>query len=109
VDTRQAADGPALAGGTSRTFLLQGKCGVPTTAKAVSLNVTVVEPTAGGDLRLYPGGALPLVSAINFGKSQTRANNAVSSLSAGGVIVVRCDMGAGQSVHMILDVNGYFQ
>jgi hypothetical protein len=109
VDTRQTANGPALAGGTSRSFLLQGQCGVPATARAVSVNVTVVGPTAGGDLRLYAGGSLPLVSAINFGKSQTRANNAVSSLSAGGEIFVRCDMAAGQSVHMILDVNGYFQ
>jgi hypothetical protein len=73
------------------------------------VNVTVSTPTAGGDLRLYGGGVLPLVSTINFGKAQTRANNAVSSLSAAGEIFVRCDMGAGQSVHMILDVNGYFE
>ncbi len=108
VDTR-AADAPALSGGASRSFVLRGKCSVSATAKAVSLNVTVVGPTAGGDLRLYPGGALPLVSAINFGKLQTRANNAVSSLSASGEIFVRCDMASGQSVHVILDVGGYFE
>jgi hypothetical protein len=109
VDTR-AADGPALAGGTSRTFVLTGKCDLPVTAKAVSVNVTVTEPTSTGHLRLYPGGTtLPLVSAINYSPGQTRANNAVLALGAAGNLSVRCDQAAGSSTHFILDVNGYLE
>lgn len=109
VDTR-AADGPPLAGGASRTFVLTGRCDLPFTAKAVSLNVTVTGATAPGDLRLYPGGApLPLVSAINYSPGQTRANSAVVVLGEAGDLAVRCDQATGSSAHFILDVNGYFE
>ena len=107
IDTR-STDAPALSGGSNRTFTITGKCGIPAEAKAVAVNVTVAAPTASGDLRIYPGGPLPLVSTVNFGAGKTRANNAIVSLSAAGEIVVRCDMAAGQSVQMILDVTGFF-
>jgi hypothetical protein len=110
VDTRSATQGaPALAANTSRTFTVARTCGVPATARAVSVNVTVTGGTGAGNLRLYPGGtALPLVSAVNYSPGQTRANNAVVSLGTGGVLAVRCDQGSG-SVHFILDVNGYLE
>ncbi len=109
VDTR-TTDAPALAGGASRTFVLAGKCGIPASAKAVSVNVTITQPTAPGDLRLYPGGTtLPLVSAINYSPGQTRANSAVVVLGAAGDVAVRCDQAAGTSTHFILDVNGYLE
>jgi hypothetical protein len=71
--------------------------------------VTVTGPTSAGDLRLFAGGSLPLVSTINFGRGQTRANNAVASLSISGEIFVRDDQPAGDAVELILDVNGYFE
>jgi Matrixin len=109
VDTRLAADGPAIAAGSTRTFAITGKCSIPVTAKAISVNVTVTGPTGAGDLRLFPGGAtLPLVSTINYRAAQTRANNAVAKLGDAGDLGVKCDQGAG-SVHFVLDVNGYFQ
>ncbi len=37
-------------------FTIQGNCGVPIGAKAVTLNATVVSPSRPGDLRLYPAG-----------------------------------------------------
>jgi hypothetical protein len=51
---------------------------------------------------------LPLVSSINYSPGQTRGNNAVLTLGAGGAVVVRCDQAEG-SVHLLIDVNGYFQ
>ncbi|MCM3875474.1 MAG: zinc-dependent metalloprotease, partial [Thermoanaerobaculia bacterium] len=57
VDTRNAAGplgGPALGAGASRTFTLAGACGIPLAARVVSANVAVVNPTAGGDLVVYP-------------------------------------------------------
>ncbi len=84
IDTRQVADGPALQGGQTRTFALVGKCGIPASAKAISYNVTVTGPTAGGDLRIFPAGtALPVVSTINYGAGKTRANNGVAAARPG--------------------------
>jgi hypothetical protein len=111
ADTRLAAGewgGPALNAGDDRYFGVAGECDIPASAKAVSLNVTVTQPSALGDLRLFPGGAAPLASAINYRPGQTRANNAVVFLGAGGSIALRCDQASG-SVHVLLDVNGYFE
>lgn len=111
LDTRNASGpygGPALAGNDSRTFTLTGQCGVPSTAKAVSVNVTVTQSTAAGDLKLYAsGGTLSVSTAMNYAAGQTRANNAVVALGSGGVIV-QTDQPGG-TVQFILDVNGYFQ
>jgi hypothetical protein len=84
---------------------------VPSSAKALSINVTVAQPAASGDLRLLPGdlSTLPTVSSINFSAGQTRSNNAVLSLasdSSGGLKVLNDSAG---SVHLILDVSGYFE
>jgi hypothetical protein len=112
LDTRNPVGpygGPALAASTSRVFVIAGQCGIPATALSVSVNVTITQPTSGGDLRLYPAGsALPPTSTINYRIGQTRANNAVVSLGAAGDLGIQCDQSAG-SVHFILDVNGYFQ
>lgn len=112
LDTRDPAGpwgGPALAANTDRTFTVIGRCGVPTTASAVSVNLTVTQPSAQGNLRLRPGGtALPLVSSINYSPGQTRANNAIVPLGEAGDIAVRCTQASG-TVHFILDVNGYFE
>jgi uncharacterized repeat protein (TIGR01451 family) len=112
VDTRNAngpLGGPALVAGAQRTFTLAGQCGVPAGARAVSLNVTVAGPTAAGDLRLFAGGTTaPAATTINYRAGQTRANNAIPALGATGILAVLCDQASG-SVHLILDVNGYFQ
>jgi hypothetical protein len=72
------------------------------------VNVTVTGPTAAGNLRLYPaGGSVPKVSAINFGPGQTRANNAILKLADGGGLAVFAALSTG-SVHLVLDVNGWF-
>ncbi|MGH9369780.1 MAG: hypothetical protein ACRD3M_19180, partial [Thermoanaerobaculia bacterium] len=74
-----------------------------------SVNVTVTQPSAAGDLRLFPSGApLPLASTINYSGGQTRANNATATLGASGSLSVKCDQSSG-TVQLILDVNGYFQ
>jgi hypothetical protein len=112
VDTRDAAlGGPnPLGAGTDTSFTLGGgACGIPLSAKAVSLNVTVTQPTAAGNLRLYPAGIpLPEVSTLNYGAGQTRANNAIVSLGASGQLVVRCSQASG-AAHVIIDVSGYFE
>jgi hypothetical protein len=112
VDTRNPdgpLGGPALVAATERVFTVAGACGVPAAAKAVSVNVTVTQPTAAGNLRLYPSGIpRPLASTINYVPGLTRANNAVVPLGSLGEMAVYCAQASGNA-HFILDVNGYFQ
>jgi glucose/arabinose dehydrogenase len=110
VDTRDPAGpygGPALAAGADRTFVLAGRCAIPATARAVSVNLTVLQPAADGFLSIFPGGgATPTSSSINFRSGQIRANNVLPLMGAAGDVVVR--NGSTGNVHMLLDVNGYF-
>jgi hypothetical protein len=112
LDTRNPAGalgGPALRAGTARRFPLAGRCGIPASARAVSLNVGVTGPTAAGHLRLHLGGTpLPLVSSINYSAGQTRSNNALVPLSVLGDLAVFAGQASG-TVHVILDVSGYFE
>lgn len=112
LDTRNVPSsfgGPALAPGRERIFTIAGSCDIPSTAKAVSVNLTVVA-SALGFLTLYPGdGANPGSSNINFAAGQTRANNAVLPVAADGSGTVTILNGSTGANHLILDVNGYFQ
>jgi hypothetical protein len=112
VDTRNPSGpygGPALTANADRWFTIVGRCGIPSTAEAVSLNVTVTRASSGGDIRLYAGGSpLPSASAINYDAQETRANNGLYALGAGGNLVARCDQAAG-TVHLLLDVSGYLE
>jgi hypothetical protein len=113
VDTRlgigPAAAAPSLAAQTSRLFDVTGKCGLPPTAKALSLNVTVVDPGARGHFRLYPADEpMPLASTINFGAWQTRANNTILRLAADGS-GLKVFNGTSSTANVIIDVNGWFE
>jgi hypothetical protein len=115
ADTRNApgpSGGPALQANTSRSFPTIGICGIPATARAVAINVTVTQPGDVGNLRLHPfGEALPDASTINFAANQTRANNAIVGLGLSGRLAVRCDMPLSPTAttHFLFDVTGYFQ
>lgn len=113
VDTRGANGpygGPALSAGSPRSFVLGGQCGVPADAKALALNVTAVGPTKGGNIRLYPTGNSPGASStLNFGAGQTRANNALAGVDAAGSLTVLADGPPDMTVHLIVDVSGYFK
>lgn len=57
-----------------------------------------------------PGdGALSGTSTINFAARQTRANNAVLQLATDGSGTIKVDNTAPGPVHLVLDVNGYFE
>jgi len=110
VDTRLPPDGPPLQPGEERTFTLAGLCGVPTGAVALSLNLTVTSPSAPGNLRLYPPEVpAPQASAINFAAGQTRANNAIVPAASDGSVAITVKNSSAGTVHLVLDVNGYFE
>lgn len=102
---------------------------VPSTARAVALNITVVNPTLPGHLSVAPTAThyypyygepeaeavlgfqfRPGASTLNFGASQTIANGAVVDLNPRtGNIEVQAVMSTGGSYHLIIDVAGYYQ
>jgi hypothetical protein len=109
-DTR--ASGPPLASGVKRLIQITGLCGIPADAVALSLNMTVVAPSAQGSITLFPGdGALPPTSSISFAAGSVRANNAVLALAAdaSGTLAAEAFLAGGGQVHLVVDVNGFFR
>ena len=96
-----------------KTFTAKGKCGIPSTAKAISVNVTIAGPGGPGFLTLYPSGvAKPFVSVINWASTDAAlANGAVVPLGAASTNELSAyeEEGGTGTVHLILDVTGYFQ
>jgi PGAP1-like protein/IPT/TIG domain/Bacterial TSP3 repeat len=112
VDTRGAAGaygGPALLGGEARSFTLAGQCGIPASAKAVALNITIVDATAPGYLSVYPADDVVSTSTMNFKPGQVRANNAICALGTDGAVTVLFGQTSAASVHLLLDASGYFE
>jgi glucose/arabinose dehydrogenase len=112
VDTRGTGPrgGPPLAAGAVRNFDLDGVCGVPATAKALAVNVTVTQSTAAGDVRMWAqGGLQPTTSVISYRPGRARANNGIVSLGPTGGLSVFAGMPPSGTVHFILDVAGYFE
>lgn len=112
VDTRNPDGpygGPAMSAGVQRLFTMNGQCGIPVTAKALALNVTVTGQTAAGSIVLLPGGTPGAgTSTLNYSADKTRANNTIMGVDALGRIsaVVQQPSGA---AHLIIDVNGWFE
>jgi large repetitive protein len=109
VDTRNPAGtfgGPILNASEERTFpLSQGSCGLPATAAAYSLNMTVVPSGFLGYLATWPaGGSQPVVSTLNAYKGQVVANAAIVPAGASGAINVYVT----NTTHVIIDTNGFF-
>lgn len=112
LDTRQAGQGPALTSGLKRTVTAHGSCGLPETARAVVVNVTVVQPSAAGYLTFHAGDVAPeATSTITFDAGQLRSNNAVLPLSFDGrrLLAVTPFVEGNGTVHVIVDVSGYFE
>jgi hypothetical protein len=110
TDTRNATGqlgGPSLTGGgAGRAFPVQSSpCGIPSTAKAYSLNITAVPHGSLGYLTTWPTGqAQPVVSTLNSSTGAVTANAAIVPAGSGGDISVFVS----DTADVILDVNGYF-
>ncbi len=105
------------------TIQVTGNCSVPAGATAVIVNVTAVEASQGGWLMVYPASMANPVGPFNAstfppgslhfrandpGRNNTRALNAIVQLSPGGAIKVLPWVASGGTVHVIIDVFGYF-
>ena len=112
VDTRNANGpfgGPPIGGHSFRSFPLSqsgNPCGIPATAVAYSLNVTVVPGPSLGYLTIWPAGeGQPVVSTMNSPDGRVKANAAIipAGASSGSVSVYVTD-----TTNVILDIDGYF-
>ena len=112
LDTRNANGtwgGPALGASGQRSFPVTGRCGIPSTAKAVVANVTVYLPTGMGTLAIFPGNAFDLgTSAISFSAGKVLANNSILPLATDGTGTVIIRNNSTGTANVILDVTGYY-
>lgn len=113
-DTRNPAGptgGPSLGANGVRDFTLAGACGIPANAAAVSVNVTIANPTAAGVLKVYPAGAASstATTAAFRGAGQNRANNALLSITGAPAGAITVENVAAGTTDVLLDVNGYFK
>jgi hypothetical protein len=112
ADTRGPAGpygAPGIAAGGTRYFdVPASSCGVPPTARAVALNITVVAAAAAGTLVVTAGDQVSTAtSTLSFAAGQTRASSAIAGLSSAGDVAVTST--ALSSVNVVLDVSGYFE
>src|SRR5664279_161394 len=112
VDTRNPEGtfgGPAILGQHSRDFPLtesDNPCGIPSTAVAYSLNVTVVPDERLSYLTIWPAGqARPTVSLMNSLDGRIKANAAIIPAgSPNGSVSVYVT----ETTNVVLDIDGYF-
>jgi hypothetical protein len=88
---------------------------VPPGAKAIACNLTVTGGTSGGNLRAFPGNSdvIPLVSNVNWVTGQTVANYAIVGAATPADGQFQASVGLHNastrgSVHVIVDISGYF-
>ena len=109
ADTRSGPGplgGPLLNGGQSRSFPVRSStCGVPSTARAYSLNFTAVPRGSLGYITTWPtGSARPLASTLNAPTGTVTANAAIVPAGTTGNI----DVFATNDTDLVIDINGYF-
>ena len=94
------------AGGTAPLGNANGGTGIPITATAVVLNVTVATSDASGYLTVWPAGqARPLASNTNYGKDTIIASQVVVPLGSGDSISIYNSAGY---TNVVVDVEGWF-
>ncbi len=91
-------------------FLVGGVLGIPTTAVAITGNLTVVHQTKAGYVSITPNPtATPPNSTINFPLGDVRANGFTAPLNASHKLSIVYKAVAGGTVDVILDVTGWYQ
>ncbi len=105
VDTRTTFQ--ALGSGRRADLTVLGRGGVPATGvTAVVLNVTAVNATVAGHLRVWPAGtAMPNASVLNTAPGRTQASEVTVGVGGDGKISIYNAIG---TTHYIVDVLGYY-
>lgn len=111
LDTQSGA---ALVSGPQYNYRVHLLCGIPTSARAVALNVTVIYPGAEGFVALYPyPGPFPGVSTVNVHAYEPAlGNGAIVPIGTDANYQLSAVYGTccgGASTHIVVDVTGYFR
>ena len=98
-DTVAPHSSPARSCGSA----VAGTRGIPSNARAVSVNVTAAGADGAGFVTVYPCGNVPNVSNLNFSASTPAiANGALVPLTSDGDVCLFTS----NAVHLIVDING---
>ena len=101
--------GPALADGSARLLPVAGECGVPAGAVAITGELKTLAASRRGRVTLYPAGApRPELATLDFWRRGVGVVPVLVSLGEGGALTVDTTVLGGGTVHLILDVTGYF-
>ena len=109
ADTRNATGtfgGPSMIAAATRDFPVQsGSCGIPATAQAYVVNMTVVPNGVLGFLTAWPAGSQrPLASTLNALTGAITSNLSIVPAGTGGAISVYVT----DRTDLIMDITGYF-
>lgn len=112
ADTRSGSGQPyagnPLPANGARNISVSGAAGVPASAMAVTVNVTIVTPAASGYLIVYPGNVAtpPNTSNANFVAGEVIAKQMTLKLGTNGQLSFF--NGSPGSTNIIVDVLGYY-
>jgi len=94
-----------LIAGETLEVAIAGRAGVPSNAGSVMLQITATDQSAAGFVTVHPSGrSRPTVSNLNHEPGVAVGNTAIVQLGANGNVCLFSE----RSVHMIVDVVGYF-
>jgi hypothetical protein len=108
LDTREAGDitgGNPLTADQTIKLKIAGEFGVPASASAVQLNVTVVDGNMASFLTIWDDGDNPGTSSLNWGGAEARPNGVTTAIGSDGFIRIYNRFGV---VNVIVDVVGYY-
>lgn len=114
ADTRLPAFAPAILPHETRSFTVQGVCGIPSNAKAVVLNATIINPTTDGYITIFPSNvAKPVAANLTYRAGEPAlGNGAIVALAPTlpdlKVYVFLSAAVPGANAHLALDTTGYF-
>lgn len=110
-DSRSNSGSALVSGSNTSINVLASACGIPSNARTVVGNLTVVNPSGQGYITVYPGNyPQPLAATENFNSGAILANSVVLPLATdgSGTLNVSLLVGNSGSAHVVLDVSGYF-
>ena len=101
-----ANSGTPLSANTPLQVPVAGLGGIPSSGvTGVVLNVTVIGPSTGGYMTVYPSGeSAPLASNLNFTPGDVRANLVTVGLGSNGAV----DVVTNTTANVAVDAEGYF-
>lgn len=106
ADVRDGTGFERVTGQIVRVFVTS-RCGVPSSATAVALTVTVDNTTTPGPgyVSIWPEGApMPTASIVNYRTREIRANATIVRVGIGGAV----DLFAQNGAPLVIDVTGWF-